>query len=130
MGATFLGQETVDGAALFHLRFYRVVPGQSSQVTADIQRLSALDIYLDANSYLPLVVSFNVHPDNDASTDIPVRILFGDYRATNGIQVPFRIQKFLQGSLTLDLIVAKAATNSGLPESEFTIPQLLTGGAQ
>jgi hypothetical protein len=129
VAVTFLGQESADGRALFHLRFYRVVPGQSSQVTADILRLSALDIYLDASSYLPLVASFNTHPDSDASTDIPVRILFGGYRATNGIQVPFRIQKLLQGTLTLDLIVAQAATNSGLPDSEFTIPQLLAGGA-
>ena len=41
------GIETRDGVGLHHLRLFRTVPNQTAQITADIQRLSATDLYLD-----------------------------------------------------------------------------------
>ena len=99
-------------------------------MTAEIQGLSAVDLYLDPKSMLPLALAFNTHPDNDFLVNIPVEIRFGDYRNASGVLVPFHIQKFLQGTLTLDLTVANAAVNSGVPPTMFSISAVPTGGAQ
>ena len=64
---------------------------------------------------------FNTHPDNDMGLDIPVRIAFSDYRTVNGFQVPFRVQKFLNNTLTLDLQFQSATLNSGLTSAAFTV---------
>jgi hypothetical protein len=48
-----------------------------------------------------------------------VEIDFSNYQAVNGVQVPFRVQKFLNGSLFLDVTVQSAVLNSGIPQSDF-----------
>jgi len=117
----YAGLETREGVALQHLRLFRTVPGQTPEMTAQIQRLSTVDLYLDAASYLPLILGFNTHADDDLNIEIPVEIQFADYRLVNGVRVPFRIRKFLQGSLLLDITLSGATVNSGLPDSLFAV---------
>lgn len=121
LSLVYQGLENRGGRAVFHLRTFRVLPGQSAEMTAEIARLSALDIYLDAASYFPLALGFNVHADDDLNLDIPVGLVFSDYRSINGVQVPMHVQKFLQGGLVLDLILVNAVINPGIPQSEFAI---------
>jgi hypothetical protein len=127
LAVAYLGPDASKGRPLLHLQVARVLPGQSASVTALILRLSAMDIYFDPQSFLPVVLDFNTHPDSDAGTNIPVEIQFGNFQNTSGALVPFHIQKYLQGTLTLDLVVTKVAINSGVPQSEFAIPPT-TGG--
>ena len=130
LGVVYLGPAQWNGLAALHLQFSHVVPGQAPRVTTHIQSLSTSDLYLDPKSLWPLALDFNTHPDDDINQSIPVEIQFGNYRAVSGVLVPFRIQKFLQRTLTLDFTVTQAAVNSGVPPSTFTIPELPTGGAQ
>ena len=85
------------------------------------QQLSSIDFYLDATSSLPLSITFNVHPDDDASTAIPVEVDLLSYQANNGIQIPMHIQQSVRGTLVLDFVVTSVTLNSGIPESYFTI---------
>jgi hypothetical protein len=124
---SYLGTDTSKGRALLHLQVTRVPPNQSTDVTALILRLSTMDLYFDPQSFLPLVLDFNTHPDTDANRNIPVEIQFGNFQSISGGLVPFRIQKYLQGSLMLDLVVTNVSINSGVPSSVFTLPPS-TGG--
>lgn len=90
-----------------------------SPVASSLQRLSVMDFYLDQVSFLPLAVDFKIHPDTDVNTDIPVEILFANYRAVNGVQIPFHIQKMLNGGIVLDMNVTSAVVNSGLADTPF-----------
>jgi len=128
LGVVYLGAAAWNGLATLHLQFFRLVPGQTPVMTAEIQGLSTVDLFVDAKSLLPLALDFNLHPDNDLNVNIPVEIQFGDYRAVSGVLVPFRIQKYLQGTLTLDLLVSNATPNSGVQDSLFFIPP--TAGGQ
>ena len=83
--------------------------------------LSATDLYLDSASLLPLAIRFNVHPDDDFGLDIPVEVDFSNYQAINGVQVPLHIQKFLQGTLVMDINLTSATFNSGLSDSQFQV---------
>lgn len=69
---------------------------------AFITRLSTTDLDLDSAG-LPEILIFSVHPDADASTDIPAEIRLSDYRAISGVQLPFRVQKLINGTIILDL---------------------------
>jgi len=129
LGLAYVGPEAKNGIAVFHLRLFRVVPGASAVTDPTVLKLSAEDLYLDAMSMLPLFLDFNVHPDTDFTRSIPVEIAFSGYQKMSGIAVPTRIQKFLNGSLLVDLSVGSAAINSGLPASEFALTTS-AGGAQ
>lgn len=73
--------------------------------------LTALDIYYDPATYLPLSLSYNVHPDADAATDIPVRVQFSNYQAVDGVTVPLLIQRYVNGVLALNITIS-AVTRS------------------
>lgn len=126
----FAGPTTLNGEAVEELVLSRVMPNQSASVTAEIQKLSTVQLYLDSSSLLPVELDFNLHPDRNLNQDIPVEIQFSDYRPVSGALAPFHIQKFLQHSLLLDLEVSGAVVNSGLSAAEFALPAVpaVTGG--
>ena len=86
-----------------------------------MQHASQVEVFLDPATLLPTAISFNTHPDRDASRDIPVEIRFSDYRLVNGVRVPFRIQKFINNGLVLDLQMESVAFNTGLSASSFNL---------
>jgi hypothetical protein len=85
------------------------------------QQLSTMDFYLDANTLLPVAVTFNAHPDNGASTNLLVEVDFSNYQTVSGVVVPMHIQKYQQGNLMVDVVVTGASFNTGLLLSIFTI---------
>ncbi len=115
--ATYIGQETKAGVGVYHLRLSIQSP---TDPTGLPQQLSAEDVYLSASTYLPVALVFQTHPDNDALTNILVEVDFSSYAAVNGVQVPFRIQKFVNGTLSLDMTIQNAILNSGLTVSAFS----------
>lgn len=119
-----LGLETRSGVPVQHLSISKQFPNLPSRISADLQRLSQVQLYLDASTSLPVSVSFSTHPDADAGRDISVELQFSDYQAVNGAQVPFRIQKYVNGGLNLDFQLQKADLNSGLSVNSFSVPDM------
>lgn len=118
---SLVGQETKDGHPVYHLSASQQFPQMAAKTAAVEQHLTKIDIFLDSSTLLPLALDFSIHPDNDAGLDIPVELFFSDYRPTNGAQVPFHVQKFLNNSLLLDLQFTNAQLNSGLATSSFSV---------
>jgi hypothetical protein len=118
---SYVGQETRNGAAVQHVQTYVFQPSPSASRVNVLQQLSTMDFYLDATTFLPSAITFSMHPDNDTGTNIPVEIDFSNYQAFSGAQVPTHIQKYLQGTLLIDLSVSAATFNTGIPLSDFTI---------
>ena len=85
----------------------------------NVPQMSTTDFYLDSVTFLPVAIAFKVHPDKDMNTDIPMEIGFANYQPVNGIQVPFHIQRMLNGGVVLDLSVNSAVMNSGLAVSKL-----------
>jgi hypothetical protein len=121
--ANYIGHETKDSIAVEHFTVASTFPGLDATTAATFQRLSQIDLYLDSSTLLPSSMSFNIHPDNNMLLDIPIDIHFSDYRAVNGAQIPFHVQKFLNNGLILDLQFTNATLNTGLTAVDF-------GGAQ
>jgi hypothetical protein len=118
---SYTGNETRDGRVVEHVTVnWLPDPRIPARAAALMQHATQIEIYLDVVTHLPSSISFNSHPDNDAKTDIPTEIRFSDYHAVNGVQVPFRVQKFLNNGLLLDLQLDAAALNTGLSASDFS----------
>jgi len=118
-----IGQTTWNGTAVQHIQSYIFQSNWPAGVTPTAQQLSTMDFYLDASTLLPVAVTFNAHPDSDASTNLSFEVDFTNYQAVSGVQVPMHIQRFQQGSLMVDLTLSGASFNSGLSLSNFTISQ-------
>ena len=118
--ATYVGQESTQGVSVQHIQFTLQNPNLSTSENTLLGQLSSTDIYLDASSNLPVAICFNMHPDDDALTNIPVKVVFSNYQVVNGVQVPFRIQRFLNGTLFLDLMIQATTLNSGLTNAAFS----------
>ncbi|HWZ97847.1 MAG TPA: hypothetical protein VN025_08810 [Candidatus Dormibacteraeota bacterium] len=115
---TLIGSETRNNESVIHIAASQQFPALSSDVAALTQHLSQIDIFLDATTLFPASIAYNIHPDNNALLDIPVELRFSDYRAVNGAQIPFHIQKFINSTLALDLQFQNAALNTGITAAQ------------
>jgi len=120
------GQEVHGGQQVYHLTLFHYPSGQPPDVVSLVQRVSKMDIFLDATSLMPTALDFNVHPDNNANFDIPMEIRFGAYQSFSGVWAPTRIRKYLQNYLVLDITTASVAVNSSVADSVFALPAVPT----
>jgi hypothetical protein len=123
MSMVLVGNESLDGVATIHLSVFRQFPNQSLEMANQLQRLSQIEVYLDQTTYLPVALTFNVHPDADAHLDIPIEIRYSDFQQVSGVETPFHIEKFINNSLLLDLTIQSAVVNSGVSASTFPLGQ-------
>jgi len=119
--ATYVGHEDHDGQAVEHVTISQTSALQTPAGAPTMGHLSQMDFFLDSTTILPAAVAFNIHPDNNALLDIPIEVRFSDYRAVNGVQIPFHIQKFLNNGLILDLQFTTAVLNTGLTATQFQV---------
>jgi hypothetical protein len=118
---SYVGTEMAGNVSVLHLRLRRKLEGKTVFATNLLQKLSVMDVYVDAKSYLPASLRFAEHPEDDATRSIAVEIRFSDYRNVNGIMIPFHIQRLRQNSLNFDITITSAVVNSGLPDSLFAL---------
>jgi hypothetical protein len=117
---TYVGQETRNGAAVQHIQSY-VYQSNPWGLSPTPQQLSTMDFYLDATTLLPVTITFNAHPDDDATTNLAIEVDFYNYQVLNGVLVPTHIQRSLQGNVLVDISISGASSNTGLPLPNFTI---------
>jgi hypothetical protein len=121
--ASAVTPESRSGKAVEHLTVSKQFPQAPAQIASLMQRHSQVEIYLDASSFLPDTLGFNTHADRDAGRDVPVEIHYSDYREVGGIQLPFRVQKYINGGLVLELEFQRAEMNADLASDQFNVPE-------
>jgi hypothetical protein len=117
---TYVGQETRNGASVVHLSAYQQSPNISSDVASRMQHSTQVEIYLDASTFLPVSYAYNSHPDNNALTDIPVEVRYSNYQNIGGLQIPFRVQKYINSTLAVDLHFQNATPNTGITLAQIS----------
>jgi hypothetical protein len=118
---SYIGLETRNSESVQHIQSYVVQPSAVSPPGLNVKQLSTIDFYLDATTFLPSAVTFNIHPDNNAGANLLVEVDFSNYQQVSGITVPMHIQRYLQGTMQADLTISSAAFNTGIPLSEFSV---------
>ena len=111
VGVVDLGNGTVGSGTYRHLQSQLVLSALDSTLTTRMMTDSTTDIGLDPSSFLPTVLRYSVHPDNGSGTLIPIEVRFGNYQKVNGIQVPFLIDKYVNGSLQASITVTSTQIN-------------------
>jgi hypothetical protein len=121
---TYVGQETLDGQALLHVSAAQQFPWLADApngISLLMAHLSQIDVYCDPTTSLPVAIIFDTHPDNNALLDTPTKILFSNYQKTGGVEVPYRVQKYVNNGLVLDLQFSNVTVNSGLTPDQFQV---------
>jgi hypothetical protein len=118
---SYMGQTTWNGGAVQHIQSYVYQPNPPPIPGPTPQQLSSMDFYLDATTLLPVAMTLNAHPDNNAGTNLLVEVDFSNYQTVSGVVVPMHIQKYQQGNLMVDVVATGASFNTGLSLSIFAV---------
>lgn len=90
----------------------QVIPSNlPAQITKSLEQQSTMDLGVDPASLLPAVLSYSVRPDNGANVQIAIEVRYSDYRTVDGVRIPFHIERLINGSLQLDIVVSSAQIN-------------------
>jgi hypothetical protein len=118
---SYIGQESRNGGTVQHIQSYVYQANSPAGMSPTPQQLSSMDFYLDVTTLLPVAVTFNAHPDSDATTNLLVEVDLSNYQTVSGATVPMHIQRYQQGTLMVDVTVANASFNTGISLSVFAV---------
>jgi len=114
----YLGEETVEGVLSHHIRYQRMFLLQPE--LKHLEESSRVELWVEAKSSLPRLITFNQRDSDGESPQIPMAISYSDYRDVGGILYPFSITKQLNGMPWATVNIDSVTLNSGLSDSEFT----------
>ena len=104
VSATDLGTESTSDGSFRHLQAQFVSTAFTGDAIAVAQLpASIMDIDLDPSSSLPVALRYSVRPDSGADVRIPIVVKFSDYRNINGVEIPYRIERYVNGTLQLQI---------------------------
>lgn len=113
-----LPSETIENVACQHLRLSRA--WQSDKNLRAYTEFAKTDLWLNSNTGLTIKVAFERRKGWGAVPPIPVSIEYSDYRPVEGIQYPFHIKQYVNGTLWADIHVQGVQFNTGVTASEFS----------
>lgn len=113
LGALDLGSSKVGFAPVNyrHLQSSLVLGNMAASLTSQMMQRSTADLGVDPTTHLPAVLAYTIWPDNGAAIPIAIEIHYANYQAINGVQIPFTIQRYVNGSLQLEIDVSSAQVN-------------------
>jgi hypothetical protein len=105
------GQVGTGSGTYRHLQGELVLPNLKTKLTSDIMLRSTADLGLDPASLLPSVLTYSIRPDNGDPIPIGIEIRYSNYQTLNGVKIPFTIERYVNGSLQLEIAVSSAQVN-------------------
>ena len=108
-----LGMGTVGGSTNIHrhLQSQITLSDVPDALATDVMQQSKTEIGLDPISHLPTTLTYSVRPDSGAQVAIAIEVHYSDYRTVDGVQIPFLIQRYVNGSLQLEIHINSAEIN-------------------
>ena len=117
--ANDLGQISHDGQTVIHLQLQlELNPAQAPKAAIGlVAKRTREDLYLDPASLLP--VFLNYHEPSAHGQPIRIEVHYGNYQSLHGLEIPFHIQRWVNGSLVMDMHVTQAQWNTGISNTSF-----------
>jgi hypothetical protein len=78
---------------------------------------------IDPTSGYVTKLSYTAFGDDDSATRSRTEIVYSDYRIIQGIAVPFRQQRFVEGVLRGEIELESIQFNAAIPDAEFALPE-------
>jgi hypothetical protein len=118
LAAAYIGQETLEGRAVQHIRLART-SNDGTGADETLTRNSQLDVYVDAQTNQISRISFLYLSDTDWRRGLPMDIYYDGYSTVNGIAVPFHQRYFFAGRPNGELQINSVSVNQGPSDSLF-----------
>jgi hypothetical protein len=87
-------------------------PSLTGTKTSSTNRMvsqSTVKVFYDPQTFLPTSLEYSIHPDDDDSQDIPVKVAFSNYQSVSGVMLPYHIERFVSRTLQLKLDVTNVS---------------------
>jgi hypothetical protein len=94
----------------------------AEKVTIMNTRNQAVDLYIDANTYLPLKKSFSWRDPTDKQRNIEEEV-YDNYRPVGAIMSPFVVTRYFNGDMSNQRFITSTSYNKGLTDSMFSTQQ-------
>ncbi len=118
----YLGQETLEGRPVHHVRVEKQFPGRPADKAAILNNLTAVEFWLDATTLLPLKRAQTVPSRETVTITFPVEFYYSDYRTVNGVLLPFHVLMFVRGQKFREIQFTSASVNDPPTMSDFEVP--------
>ena len=98
---SYEGVVDVDGRSAHHIRL--LAPNPEDDPENRFKDLRTLDVFVDASSFLVVKTRDTIHAERDMNDHYARELFFSDYRAVNGVLVPFAMSEKFGGQRTWSL---------------------------
>jgi hypothetical protein len=117
----YVGTDTVNGspAQVIALSF---IPTSDPKWSAFYRSTTQTLFYIDQATAFVSKIQYQNFAENDSNVSEKIEIYFTNYRLVNGVQVPFTQTSYADGRLQSALTLSSVTFNTGLTDTDFSIP--------
>jgi outer membrane lipoprotein-sorting protein len=120
---SYLGTQTLNGHAVHHIHTERMYRGQTREQAKVLSRLSATELYIDAQSFLLLKRAQVVPSAINIENSILMEQYFSDYRAIGGVLVPHTVSIYVGNQKVREITFTSVTFNTGVSPAIFEVPR-------
>ncbi len=117
----YLGLEDVGNEKAHRVEIFRE-PGPDQPSPAFIRRRTRMTVWVSATTALPLQIEYSRPADDNPSALLTRVRRFSDWRAVNGLALPFRQEELVNSKPVYSLQLTQAQFNVGLSDADFNLP--------
>ncbi len=115
-----VGTVPVNGANAVQIRVQRHY-ASSYDPNGLIAQLTTRDFFIDPTTSLIVKTEQMTHPQETFTVSLPEDISFSNYRAVNGVMVPFTITDTVNGQQIWTIQLSAIQFNTGLTDADFSL---------
>jgi hypothetical protein len=119
MEALFVGVQEVRGRAAYHIKFVAAPEKKDADMDAIEVALSEFHVFLDGQTLVVLKTWNYVFAPNAIENSSRWELYYSDYRNIGGVLVPFRIERYDNGTKLDEVAFTSVSTSVGIADSEF-----------
>lgn len=113
------GTDSISGRPAQHLTISHLPTWTNdANEQAEIESLTKIDFYLDAQNNTPLRLHYNEHP-RDWRVNVPVDLDFSNYQQVGGVSMPMTIDRFVIGVKVGEFQFTSVTFNASISPSDF-----------
>lgn len=115
----YVGIETLNGVSVSHIRIWDTFA--STTLPQSLGPLSTYDIWLDANSSLPLQLSYTSQAYQGTAPQTLVQVNYSNYQQIGSTLYPMMIGKSLNGTPWASISIQQVQFITGLTDANFPV---------
>jgi hypothetical protein len=118
ISVSYIGLETKGGQPVQHIQTKKIFPANTDPHET-FSRLTMRDFFFDPTTFRIVSTLDMVHPDEAYTVNYPHEMDFSDYRAVDGVLVPFSVVETVSGQHTYTIQLNQVLFNTGLRDMDF-----------